>query len=226
MTTDLDKLEKRLNHQFSDPDLARLALTHRSANKLNNERLEFLGDSLLGYVTAEILYEYFPEANEGELSRLRAMLVNKTTLADIARGIKLKKFIQLSDGERKSGGEERNSILADAIEALIAAIYLDSGIEACKIPIRQWMEPRIKQATQGEQQKDAKTRLQELMQAQGLSLPEYKIIEITGEAHQQTFFVECRVASSPTQQEGSGSSKRLAEQQAARRMLISLEAST
>ncbi|MDD9891254.1 MAG: ribonuclease III [Gammaproteobacteria bacterium] len=224
MAIDLDKLQKILNHQFSDPDLAQLALTHRSANPLNNERLEFLGDSLLGYVVAEILFESFPEANEGELSRLRSLLVNKTTLADIAREINLKEFIQLGTGERKSGGDDRDSILADAVEAIIAAIYLDGGVNACKAPIKQWMQSRIHDNSKLDQQKDAKTRLQELMQAQGLELPEYKVVKISGEAHQQTFLVECIVESSDRSQQGSGSSKRQAEQQAATNMLAQLEA--
>jgi ribonuclease-3 len=177
MAIDLDKLQQLLNHKFSDPDLARLALTHRSANKLNNERLEFLGDSLLGYIVAEILFEVFPQASEGELSRLRAMLVNKTTLAEIAREINLKNFIQLGSGEKKSGGDNRDSILADAVEALIAAIYLDGGINSCRSLIKDWIADRIATESVVEQQKDAKTKLQEMMQAQGLSLPVYSVLE-------------------------------------------------
>ena len=180
----------------------------------------------MGYVVAEILFESFPESNEGELSRLRAMLVNKTTLADIAREINLKEFIQLGTGERKSGGDDRDSILADAVEAIIAAIYLDGGVNACKAPIRRWMQSRISNYSSLEQQKDAKTRLQELMQAQGFRLPEYKIIEVSGEAHQQSFLVECIVESSNRPQQGSGLSKRHAEQQAALNMLAELEASS
>jgi ribonuclease III len=226
MAIDLDKLQQLLNHQFSDPDLARLALTHRSANKLNNERLEFLGDSLLGYVVAEILFENFPQASEGELSRLRAMLVNKTTLAEIAREISLKDFIQLGTGERKSGGDDRDSILADAIEALIAAIYLDAGLNSCKSLIKNWIADRIATESVVEQQKDAKTKLQELMQAQGLNLPAYNVVKISGEAHQQNFLVECRVELMTDPQQGSGTSKRNAEQEAATRMLTELKALT
>lgn len=226
MAIDLDKFQQLLNHQFSDPDLARLALTHCSADKLNNERLEFLGDSLLGYVIAEILFENFPQASEGELSRLRAMLVNKTTLAEIAREINLKDFIQLGTGERKSGGDDRDSILADAIEALIAAIYLDAGINSCKSLIKNWIADRIVTESVVEQQKDAKTKLQELLQAQGLSLPAYRIVNISGEAHQQKFLVECSVELVADPQQGTGTSKRNAEQQAAKRMLIKLKALT
>ncbi|MBM87072.1 MAG: ribonuclease III [Gammaproteobacteria bacterium] len=225
MAIDLVKFENILNHQFSDPDLARLALTHRSAHKRNNERLEFLGDSLLGCIVAESLFESFPEASEGELSRLRSMLVNQDTLADIAREINLKEFVELSVGERKSGGDDRDSILADAVEAVIAAIYLDGGIEVCKKVVQQWMDLRVKEYTEINSQKDAKTRLQELMQAQGLALPEYRITEITGEPHQQTFFVECKVEASSSLQSGFGSTKRLAEQKAAQYMLAELEAS-
>ena len=226
MAIDLDKLQQLLNHKFSDPDLVRLALTHRSANKLNNERLEFLGDSLLGYIVAEILFEIFPQANEGELSRLRAMLVNKTTLAEIAREIYLKYFIQLGSGEKKSGGDNRDSILADAIEALIAAIYLDGGINSCKSLIEDWIADRIATESVVEQQKDAKTKLQEMMQAQGLSLPFYSVLEISGEAHEQNFLVECRVDVMTEPQKGTGSSKRNAEQQAANVMLTKLKALT
>ena len=204
MAIDLDKLQQLLNHKFSDPDLARLALTHRSANKLNNERLEFLGDSLLGYIVAEILFEIFPQASEGELSRLRAMLVNKTILAEIAREIDLKNFIQLGSGEKKSGGDNRDSILADAIEALIAAIYLDGGINSCKSLIKGWVADRIATESVVEQQKDAKTKLQEMMQAQGLSLPFYSVLEISGEAHEQNFLVECRVDVMAEPQKGTG----------------------
>ena len=226
MAIDLDKLQQLLNHKFSDPDLVRLALTHRSANKLNNERLEFLGDSLLGYIVAEILFEIFPQANEGELSRLRAMLVNKTTLAEIAREIDLKNFIQLGSGEKKSGGDNRDSILADAIEALIAAIYLDGGINSCKSLIEDWIADRIATESVVEQQKDAKTKLQEMMQAQGLSLPFYSVLEISGEAHEQNFLVECRVDVIAESQKGTGSSKRNAEQEAANGMLTKLKALT
>lgn len=226
MAIDLDKLQQLLNHKFSDPDLARLALTHRSANKLNNERLEFLGDSLLGYIIAEILFEIFPQASEGELSRLRAMLVNKNTLAEIAREIDLKNFIQLGSGEKKSGGDNRDSILADAIEALIAAIYLDGGINSCKSLIKDWIADRIATESVVEQQKDAKTKLQEMMQAQGLSLPVYSVLEISGEAHQQNFLVECRVDVMAESQKGTGSSKRNAEQEAANGMLTKLKALT
>ena len=226
MAIDLDKLQQLLNHKFSDPDLVRLALTHRSANKLNNERLEFLGDSLLGYIVAEILFEIFPQANEGELSRLRAMLVNKTTLAEIAREIDLKNFIQLGSGEKKSGGDNRDSILADAIEALIAAIYLDGGINSCKSLIEDWIADRIATESVVEQQKDAKTKLQEMMQSQGLSLPVYSVLEISGEAHQQNFLVECRVDVIAESQKGTGSSKRNAEQEAANGMLTKLKALT
>ena len=226
MAIDLDKLQQLLNHKFSDSDLARLALTHRSANKINNERLEFLGDSLLGYVVAEILFEVFPQASEGELSRLRAMLVNKTTLAEIAREIDLKDFIQLGSGEKKSGGDNRDSILADAIEALIAAIYLDGGINSCKSLIKDWIADRIATESVVEQQKDAKTKLQEMMQSQGLSLPVYSVLEISGEAHQQNFLVECRVDVIAESQKGTGSSKRNAEQEAANGMLTKLKALT
>jgi len=224
MAINLNKLQRLLNHKFSDPDLGELALTHRSANKHNNERLEFLGDSLLGYVVAEVLFEKFPDAKEGELSRMRALLVNRATLAAIAREIELKEFIHLGSGERKSGGDDRDSILADAIEAIIAAIYLDAGIEPCKKLIKNWLQHRIESESSTEQQKDAKTKLQEHMQARGMRLPEYTIVDIGGEAHQQIFFVECKVETINEPQCGTGTSKRHAEQEAASRMLTALEA--
>jgi ribonuclease-3 len=222
MAIDFDKLQGLLNHQFSDLELARLALTHRSANKLNNERLEFLGDSLLGYIVAESLFELFPDASEGQLSHMRSNIVNKSTLAEIAQQLQLSEFIQLGAGELKSGGRQRESILADTVEAIIAAIYLDGGMDACKPLVRSWSEARMTVGTEKTLRKDSKTRLQETMQAQGLDLPLYEVTEILGEAHQQTFNVECRVSLLDLPVHGTGSSKRIAEQQAASRALKKL----
>ncbi len=215
MASDLAKLQEFLNHQFSDLEIARLALTHRSADKLNNERLEFLGDSLLGFVVAEFLSETYPDATEGELSRMRSGIVKKSTLAGIARELQLSEFMKLGAGDRKSGGRQRDSILADAVEALIAAIYLDAGIEPCKRLIRLWSTNHLANSKSKKAQKDAKTRLQECLQAEGLELPEYTVTEIGGEAHEQTFTVECRCGLLDTPVHGTGRSKRAAEQKAA-----------
>ena len=219
MATKLDKLEQNLNYCFSDTALAQRALTHRSANKLNNERLEFLGDSLLGFVVAEFLWESYPQATEGELSRMRASMINKDNLATIAREIELGDHIQLGAGELKSGGKHRDSILADTVEAIIAAIYLDGGIDACKAFIRRWSTAKFSSDDSNQDQKDFKTRLQELMQARGQALPAYTVVEISGEAHQQTFRVECAIEDLQSPLQGSGTSKRSAEQNAAHNVL-------
>lgn len=219
MLTNLDKLQQNLNYCFSDTELAQRALTHRSADKLNNERLEFLGDSLLGFVVAEILFESYPQATEGELSRMRASMVNKDSLAAIARDIELGDYMKLGAGEIKSGGKHRDSILADGVEAIIAAIYLDGGIHACKDFIRSWSIEKFTAQDTAQDQKDFKTRLQELMQARGKALPAYTVVEISGEAHQQTFLVECAIGQLTDPQQGSGRSKRTAEQSAAQKIL-------
>ena len=223
MTIDIIKLQEALNYQFSDRGLVDLALTHRSANTINNERLEFLGDSLLGYIVADILFENYPEASEGELSRMRSTLVNKITLADIARELKLGKFVQLGSGEIKSGGNDRDSILADAVEALIAAIYLDANIHDCRKVVSRWLERRLGKSSTTGRLRDAKTQLQELMQASGFGLPKYNVVKIEGEAHQQIFHVECRVDGVTEAQTSSGTSKRNAEQGAAQDMLKQLK---
>ncbi|MDP6096494.1 MAG: ribonuclease III [Gammaproteobacteria bacterium] len=218
----LDHLQKRIKYVFSSQALIERAITHRSANKLNNERLEFLGDSLLGFIVAGVLMERFPDASEGDLSRMRSNLVNKDALADIAREIDLGAYIRLGTGELKSGGKRRNSILADAVEALIAAIYLDGGLAPCKEFVLQWGEPGLNELTRQGEHKDCKTRLQELLQAKGLPLPEYQVAEISGEAHDQTFTVQCSISLLDTPEQGAGKSKRLAEQEAAEKVLLTL----
>lgn len=222
MATALDKLQKHLNYQFSDQELVRRALTHRSADKVNNERLEFLGDSLLGFIVAEILFENYPDAREGELSRMRAGLVNKESLAEFARELELGDCLRLGLGELNTGGKYRESILADTVEAIIAAIYLDGGINPCQQFVRRWSEARLSSQFPAAQQKDNKTRLQELMQSQGLPLPQYQVVKISGEAHQQSFQVSCQVAPLVDSQLGHGRSKRFAEQEAAQKVLEEL----
>ncbi|GLQ87100.1 ribonuclease III [Dyella flagellata] len=210
-----------LPYHFRDPSLATLALTHRSAGRPNNERMEFLGDALLGAIIAEMLYETHPKAAEGDMSRLRAQLVNGQALAVVARELELGDRLKLGSGELKSGGYRRDSILADAFEALVAAIYLDGGFEACRAAVRTLFADRI--AALPHASKDAKTRLQEWLQAQGLPLPQYELVATEGEEHARIFEVQCLV-SQPTAvtAAGRGSSRRLAEQDAAETVLTRL----
>jgi ribonuclease III len=222
MAKDPDRLQQLLQHRFSDQALVRLALTHRSADKINNERLEFLGDALLDLVVGELLYNTYPDADEGELSRLRSRLVNKTALASIGRSLQLGEFIRLGTGEAKSGGRQRNSILADTVEALVAAVYLDAGLAVCANVVNHVMAELLAKLNPASQAKDYKTRLQELMQAKGLNLPQYLVVDTQGEAHEQIFFVECAVSLLVQPLRGSGNSKRLAEQEAAHKVLAAL----
>lgn len=223
MTTDREKLEASLGYSFQNPELFSQALTHRSAGKIQNERLEFLGDAILDMVIAERLFASYPRATEGELSRMRANLVNGDVLAEIAVGIGLGQHLQLGAGERKSGGKRRVSILADALEAVIAAIYLESGLSEAGNVIERLFSDRLTSRDISKPRKDSKTRLQELMQAQGYPLPDYRVKKVTGEAHDQTFTVDCRVAPLEEPQSGTGKSKRIAEQEAADQVLVALD---
>jgi ribonuclease-3 len=212
----------KLTYRFRDPALAQLALTHRSAGRPNNERLEFLGDALLGVVVAELLYEAHPNASEGELSRLRAQLVNGQALAQIARELELGDELKLGSGELKSGGYRRDSILADAFEAMVAAIYLDSDFAQCREAVRGLFAERI--AAIPRSSKDAKTRLQEWLQARGWPLPQYELTDSYGEDHAKTFDVSCTIAEPMTYSaEGRGGSRRAAEQDAAEAVLRQLQ---
>lgn len=210
-----------LNFRFRDPALAELALTHRSIGKPNNERLEFLGDALLGAIIAEMLYEAHPKASEGELSRLRAQLVNGQALAAVARELALGDVLKLGPGELKSGGFRRESILADAFEAMIAAVYLDGGFVACRDTVRSLFAERI--AVLHRSSKDAKTRLQEWLQAKGLPLPQYELIASRGEDHAKTFDISCSIAEPVVfVAEAHGGNRRAAEQDAAEIVLDQL----
>lgn len=205
-------------HSFRNPDLATLALTHRSAGRPNNERLEFLGDALLGVTVAELLFEAHPNASEGELSRLRAQLVNGQALAVIARELELGDILKLGPGELKSGGYRRDSILADAFEALVAAVYLDDGYDACRQVVRRLFMPRVAEIKRSS--KDAKTRLQEWLQGRGLPLPVYELTDSYGEDHAKIFDVSCSIDEpEPIRVEGRGGSRRAAEQDAAEAVL-------
>ncbi len=213
------QLCQRLGYAFRDPELLREALTHRSVGSRNNERLEYLGDAALNFVIAEALYKRDPSASEGELSRLRASLVKRESLALLARELMLGDFLILGGGEQKSGGFRRDSILAEASEALIGAVHLDGGFEACRALLLRLFEQRLAGLPQASALKDPKTRLQEWLQSRHLPLPEYQVAELSGEAHAQHFVVECRVANLAEPVIGKGNSRRKAEQDAAEQAL-------
>jgi ribonuclease III len=209
-------------HRFREPALAQLAFTHRSIGRPNNERLEFLGDALLGAIIAELLYEVHPKASEGELSRLRAQLVNGQALAVLARELELGDELKLGPGELKSGGFRRDSILADAFEALVAAVYLDAGFEACRETVRELFGDRVAELRRSS--KDAKTRLQEYLQSGGWSLPHYELVASHGEDHAKTFDVTCHVDEPVSLfAAATAGSRRAAEQDAADSLLKQLQ---
>lgn len=220
MTKSLLALAKSLDYRFDDPTLLQQALTHRSAGNRNNERLEFLGDAVLGAVITAELYDRYPSAREGELSRLRSSLVRRDALAGLARALELGGYLELGTGERKSGGQRRNSILADALEAVFGAVYLDGGFAASQACILALFADKLAETPDPDRLKDAKTRLQEYLQARQLPLPEYTVLDVSGDAHAQSFLVQCSVGDAdipPTV--GEARSRRHAEQQAADRML-------
>jgi len=211
--------EARLGYVFRDPALLDAALTHRSASKRNYERLEFLGDSVLNFTTAVLLYDAYPDADEGDLSRYRATLVSGSSLAAVAAGLDLGDQLRLGSGELKTGGFRRGSILADALEALFGAVYVDGGIGAAQAVIEKLFADRLGQLPEAQELKDPKTRLQELLQARGLPLPVYALEEVSGEPHDQRFVASCDVAALEVRASGGGSSRRRAEQEAAQRVL-------
>ena len=221
---DIAALEERLGHRFRRSELRDQALTHRSFGAPHNERLEFLGDGVLGCVAAEVLLEKFPDCSEGELSRLRASLVREETLAAAAAELGLARHLRLGRGEMASGGAERPSILADALEALYGAVFLDAGYASARAVVRATLGPAFEQADMRSGGKDAKTRLQEVLQSRRQGLPRYAVTGVHGAAHQQVFDVECTVDGLALAAQGSGSSRRAAEQVAAEAMLRQLEA--
>ena len=223
MSSELARLQRTLSYQFKNARLLKLALTHRSFGSDNNERLEFLGDALLDLIVGEALLHAHPGANEGDLSRMRSSIVNKSSLAGIGRDLNLGEYVVLGTGELKSGGNFRDSILADAVEALVAAVYFDGGMVACQRLVDAWTHDLIRKP-ETSRIKDAKTRLQERMQASGHGLPSYQVVSIDGDAHAQSFLVECRVEGLEQAHRGRGRSKRAAEQHAASEALTSLEA--
>ena len=213
------QLSKRLGYQFNQPFLLEQALTHRSAKGDHNERLEFLGDSVLGFVIAEALYQKFPQSSEGELTRMRSSLVKGVTLADLAREFDLGEYLILGPGELKSGGFRRDSILEDAIEAIIGAIFLDANIDTAKHVILNWFNGRLTKINPAQEQKDPKSLLQEYLQGRKIALPQYKVIQITGQSHQQEFTVRCCSEKLGIEVTTQGASRRKAEQEAAEQLL-------
>ena len=220
--TDRTVLRDRIGHGFADPSLLAQALTHRSAGTPHNERLEFLGDGVVNLVAAEALFQRWPKADEGVLTRARAELVREASLAAIARRLELGERLTLGPGELKSGGFRRDSILADALEAVVAAIYLDAGYEACRGVVLPWFEESLAALPEGRPEKDAKTRLQEWLQARQRPLPVYELVSESGEEHAKLFLARCTLTEPDLSAQGQGSSRRLAEQAAAAAALEAL----
>ncbi|MDH5571040.1 MAG: ribonuclease III [Gammaproteobacteria bacterium] len=216
---DLTRLCRQLDYQFRDLNLLKTALTHRSASSRNNERLEFLGDAILGQVISIELFDRFPDATEGELSRMRASLVKGVTLAKVSRELDLGEYLNLGTGELKSGGFRRDSILADAFEAIIGAVYLDSNRQVAHDFVMRFLSERLQQCNPDAVMKDPKTRLQEYLQAQGEPLPDYEVVAIEGQAHEQTFKVACHITRLQEKVSAIGSSRRKAEQLVAQEVL-------
>lgn len=218
-----EELSKKLGLSFNNPQFFTTALTHRSASSNNNERLEFLGDSILGFVIAQKLYTLFPTACEGVLSRLRASLVNQGSLAELARNHQIGDYLLLGSGELKSGGFRRDSILSDAVEAIIGALYNDQGMDVCQQWILQLFAKKLQSLSLENWQKDPKTQLQELMQSQKLELPEYTVLTMSGLSHEQMFKVKCTTTLMAEPCIGTGNSRKKAEQSAAELMLELLD---
>lgn len=213
------ELTQKLTYEFNDVTLLVRALSHRSMGNNNNERFEFLGDSIVNFVIAAQLFKQFPGAQEGQMSRLRASLVKRDTLADLARILDLSDYLLLGPGEMKTGGARRDSILADAMEAIVGAIYLDSDINTCSRCILTWYDSLLLNLSLENSHKDSKTELQEILQAKHKSLPKYELIEVKGEEHNQRFRVKCSCDLVKEVVEGQGSSRRKAEQDSAQKML-------
>lgn len=212
----------RLTHAFSHQGLLGQALTHRSAGSPHNERLEFLGDGIVNLLIAEALFNRWPKADEGAMTRARAELVREASLAAIARRLDLGAQLTMGPGEMKSGGHRRDSILADALEAVVAAIYLDAGFETCRAVVLPWFEDLLTALPEGKPEKDAKTRLQEWLQARQRPLPLYELVSESGDDHAKQFQVRCSLQEPPVAAEGEGTSRRIAEQAAAAAVLEQL----
>lgn len=217
------RLEKAIGYTFQDPQRLKQALTHCSAPKPHNERLEFLGDSVLNFVVAEYIFRHYPQATEGMLTRMRSRLVNGRTLAIIAKSWSLEQYLILGTSERRAGGIAKESIQADAVEAIIGAMYLESDLSTVQERILAWLGSRIDEVASTAREKDPKTELQERMQAAGLTLPVYTVLTIDGPQHKQSFSVNCQVEGLDSPTEGKGNSRRTAEQDAAAKALVSLK---
>ena len=225
MSPELQALQRRLLHPFANPKLLERALTHRSFSSDHYERLEFLGDSVLNLAVSGLLFERLSQLPEGDLSRVRANLVKQDTLFQIATGLGLSSCLRLGDGEKRSGGHKRPSILADAVEALIGAVYLDAGFESANALVRRLYAGVELSAQMSAMGKDPKTELQEWLQARKMKLPAYRVVATLGEAHKQTFDVECTVQETGQSERGIGASRRAGEQAAAAAMLQRLHGS-
>ncbi len=219
-----DTFHDRLGYAFRRPELLAQALTHRSHGARHNERLEFIGDAVLNCAVALALYQRFPDLPEGELSRARASLVNRDTLAQIARRLELGDLVRLGEGEQRSGGADRPSILADALEAVFGAVLLDGGFDAARAVVDRVLAETLSEADPGVLAKDPKTRLQEWLQARRMSVPEYAVTATTGDAHAQQFVVACRIPALAIEANGSGTSRRTAEQAAAAEAYVAVVA--
>ena len=225
MAANLLELEKKLDYQFKDRHLLTLALSHRSFSRLNNERLEFLGDAVLDLVVTDILYNEFPNLREGQLSPMRSFVVCRESLAMIANNLELGPYLLLGSGEMKSGGHRRDSILGDTVEALIGAIYLDKGLDAARASIVKWFASQFDKAAEITKMKDSKTMLQEWLQQRGRALPNYQLINTGGHAHNRMFTVSCKIDSVENCMTATASSLRKAEQLVAGLLLDELERS-
>jgi ribonuclease-3 len=215
-------LEKTLQYRFKNVELFQLALTHRSASKRNNERLEFLGDAVLDFIASDVVYHSRPDASEGDLSKLRASLVKDDSLAELALGLGLGEHLILGSGEQKTGGHRRESILADALEAIFGAVFLDAGFDAAKAVIDHVYQERYKTLPDEDDLRDPKTRLQEWLQARKMSLPAYDLVGESGKDHKKLFSVACKVVENSLVTEGTSTTRRKAEQIAAREMIAIL----
>ncbi|MGB5491584.1 MAG: ribonuclease III [Woeseiaceae bacterium] len=216
-------LYKTLQYRFEDVSLFSQALTHRSAAGVNNERLEFLGDAVLDFVVSEAVYKARPDASEGDLSKLRSSLVKDSSLASLAADLGIGEYLILGSGEMKTGGHRRQSILADALEALFGAVFLDTGIGSAQAVIEKVFATRLQELPDAAELRDPKTRLQEWLQSRGMALPNYELARVSGEAHKQRFEITCSVESASRVTGGESTTRRQAEQKAARAMLAILQ---
>lgn len=223
MASNVRQLEERLQYQFRDPELLSLALSHRSCGSSNNERLEFLGDSILGVTVTDFLYHQFPQAREGDLSRMRSQIVRAESLAQVAKKLQLGPELSLGPGEMKSGGQRRDSILGDTVEALIGAVYLDTGIDAARGAVNNWFKELLAAASDAQPAKDAKTALQEWLQQRSKPVPQYELVNTGGEAHSRLFTVSCKIDQVDKTISATASSRRKAEQLVAEQLLSELE---